>query len=127
MPGGCPTIDTALSMSLPASVSRMEHVCRLILYVLLVLLSCVSAGLCRVCARGTYSAGGTMEHCKSCGAGWSSEEGSISWHDCYQEFDAHGHVVHHSAHLHAAQQPQQSAARSSSSAQEAAQEVQRRR
>lgn len=40
---------------------------------------------CRICKPGTYGEGGTMDVCRSCGEGWSSEEGSISWHDCFQE------------------------------------------
>jgi hypothetical protein len=44
-------------------------------------------GFCRLCKPGTYAEGGTMDLCKSCGVGWLSEEGSVSWHDCFQEID----------------------------------------
>lgn len=53
---------------------------------------------CRICRPGTYGEGGTMDVCKSCGEGWASEEGSVSWHDCFQElalpFKSEGQAVH---------------------------------
>lgn len=45
-------------------------------------------GACRRCKPGTYSPGGTLDACMSCGADWTSEEGAVSWQECFQEYDA---------------------------------------
>lgn len=47
-----------------------------------------AGGFCRLCGSGTYSPGGTKDACLPCGEGWKSDEGSVSWHDCYQEVPA---------------------------------------
>jgi len=40
-------------------------------------------GVCHRCPAGTFSAGGTMESCESCGEGWTSDEGAVSKDECY--------------------------------------------
>lgn len=40
-------------------------------------------GVCHRCPAGTFSAGGTMESCESCGEGWTSDEGAVSRDDCF--------------------------------------------
>lgn len=41
-----------------------------------------TTGICKLCPRGTFSEGGTMEQCKPCPWGFTSDDGSVSWKEC---------------------------------------------
>lgn len=45
-----------------------------------------SGGACRLCPRGSYSSGGSLDDCLPCPNGKTSDGGAVSWKDCYHEY-----------------------------------------